>query len=76
MRKINGRYHYSVVKGFIATERKIVVNDGYNENVILIIQENGTGEDAGIAIVFGQAQQSLRQYTPYISSESRKEKRE
>lgn len=75
MKKNNSQYHYFVVKGFIITERKIVVNDGYNENVILSIQEDGTGEDAGIAVVFGQAQQSLRQVTPYISREIRKENR-
>ena len=57
MRKIGQRYHYYAVKGFVRNERKIIVNDGYDENVLLRVTENGASQDADIGIIFGSINQ-------------------
>lgn len=57
MRKLGQGYHYYVVKGFVMNDRKIVVNDGYEENVLLSVTENGASKDADIGIIFGKETQ-------------------
>jgi hypothetical protein len=61
MRRVNGRYHYFVVKGFLTTQRTVVVNDGYKENVVLDVQEYGAGGEADIAVLFGERQTTARE---------------
>ena len=51
MRKLR-RYHYFVIKGYIANQRKIVTNDGYDENVLLDIPGAKGGENSDILITF------------------------
>lgn len=53
MQKTKNGFHYSVVKGFIKNERKIVVNDGYRENVILNLAADGDTANVFTAVVFG-----------------------
>lgn len=53
-----GGYHYFIVKGIILNEKKIVVNDGYDENVILDVTEDGKGKKADTALLFGKRKNS------------------
>lgn len=49
-----GGYHYFIVKGIILNEKKIIVNDGYDENVILDVAEDGKSKNADTALLFGK----------------------
>lgn len=61
MRRVNGRYHYFVIKGFLTTQRTVIVNDGYMENVVLDVQENRAGKEADIAVIFGDRRTTDRE---------------
>jgi hypothetical protein len=50
--KSEGFNHYAVVKGVIESEREIVVNDGYNENVVLSYEGAEAKSNDSIAIIF------------------------
>jgi ABC-type bacteriocin/lantibiotic exporter with double-glycine peptidase domain len=56
LRKYEKGNHYYVVKGFILDERKIVVNNGYEENVIL---PASVAETDDIAVIFNQKGKEL-----------------
>lgn len=49
-----GGYHYFIVKGIILNEKKIIVNDGYDENVILDVAEDGKSKMSDTALLFGK----------------------
>ena len=51
LKKDNDIKHYSVVKGFFLDERRIIVNDGYDENVVITLSKKDT-ESEYIAIIF------------------------
>ncbi len=55
LRKENNTYHYMIVKGFIPSSRKLIVNDGYLENVAIPGPEAESGVKADIAIIFAQS---------------------
>lgn len=52
MQKTKIGFHYSVVKGFMKNERKIIVNDGYRENIILSLAGDGNNSKVFTAVVF------------------------
>jgi len=54
MQKTKSGFHYSVVKGFMKNERKIIVNNGYRENIILSLAANGDTANVFTAVVFGE----------------------
>ena len=60
LRKRDGVNHYYVVKGFLANERKIVVNDGYDEDVILPAQSLQSEQDMDIAIIFNKKGEGIK----------------
>lgn len=54
MRNVNSGFHYYVVKGFIPSQRKLIVSDGYNENVILTMNDKVSDKQVEVAIIFGR----------------------
>jgi len=54
MQKTKTGFHYSVVKGFMKNEKKIIINDGYRENVILSLAADGDTANVFTTVVFGE----------------------
>ena len=54
MRRHDEGNHYYVVKGYIVNEKKIVVNDGYKEDVILPMPDKRSATDTDVAIIFSK----------------------
>ena len=54
MRRHDKGNHYYVVKGYIVNEKKIVVNDGYKEDVILPMPDKISATDTDVAIIFSK----------------------
>ena len=53
LQKHNDFNHYSLVKGFFLDERRIIINDGENENVIVSLIKKGD-ESKFVAIIFSK----------------------
>lgn len=53
LQKVDGNNHYSVVKGFVVGEEKIIINDGYNENVVVSLSDESAICN-NIAIIFNR----------------------